>query len=213
MSLIAKQDAESLKQHFDVHLRAPVMIDFFTRGTGCETCPETQLLLGEVARLSDRIRLRIHDLDGAAELAESLGVDRVPTIVLTGAARGRVRYLGIPAGHEFASFLGDLIDVASGETDLSPATKAALGGLERDVHVRVFVTPGCPFCPGAARLAHKLAVESHRVTADVVEASAFPELVARYNVHGVPKTVINERVEFIGAQPEARWVRELLKAA
>lgn len=216
MSLIPKKDADALRQHLEARLAAPVTIDYFTQAVGrasCEACPETQMLLEEVAQLSERIQLRIHDIDAEASLAGELGVDRAPTIVLRGAARGQVRYLGIPAGHEFGSLLGDLIDVASGETDLSPATKEALRGLERDIHIRVFVTPSCPFCPGAARLAHKLAVESHRVTAEVVEASEFPDLVQRYRVQGVPKVVINESVEFVGAQPEARFVKELLRAA
>ena len=89
----------------------------------------------------------------------------------------------------------------------------ALHGLAKDVHIRVFVTPGCPFCPAAARLAHKMAVESERVTADVVEASEFPDLVRLYDVHGVPKVVVNESVEFVGAQPEARFLDLVLRAA
>jgi len=44
-----------------------------------------------------------------------------------------------------------------------------------------------------------MAVESSRVTADVVEATEFPELVQRYSVSGVPKTVVNDFVELVGA--------------
>ncbi len=61
-------------------------------------------------------------------------------------------------------------------------------------------------------MAHKLAIESDRVTGDVVEASEFPEMVQRYSVSGVPKIVVNDRVEFVGAQPEARFVQEVLRA-
>jgi len=61
-------------------------------------------------------------------------------------------------------------------------------------------------------MAHKMAIESDRVTGDVVEASEFPELVQRYQISGVPKTVVNDRVEFVGAQPEARFLQEVLRA-
>ncbi len=64
----------------------------------------------------------------------------------------------------------------------------------------------------AARLAHKMAIESEKVTGDVVEASEFPELVQLYRVSGVPKIVVNDRVEFVGAQPEARFLQEVLRA-
>jgi predicted DsbA family dithiol-disulfide isomerase len=50
------------------------------------------------------------------------------------------------------------------------------------------------------------------VSADVVEASEFPELSQRYQIYGVPKTVINDRVAFEGALPEERFVSAVLRA-
>jgi predicted DsbA family dithiol-disulfide isomerase len=75
------------------------------------------------------------------------------------------------------------------------------------------VTPTCPYCPRAAQTAVAMAVESERVTAHVVEAQEFLDLAARYRVRGVPKTVINDRVELVGAQPEARFVDQVIQAA
>lgn len=221
MPLIREEDALELRAHLEKHLLGPATIDYFTRpasklvvpGRECETCDETRSLLDEVAALSDKIELRVHDFFGEDPAVSEMGVDRIPAIVLGGGAKGRVRYFGIPGGYEFGSFLEELIDVGSGKTDLAEKTRAALHGLAKDVHIRVFVTPGCPFCPAAARLAHKMAVESERVTADVVEASEFPDLVERYNVQGVPKVVVNESVEFVGAQPEARFLEHVLRAA
>lgn len=51
-----------------------------------------------------------------------------------------------------------------------------------------------------------MAVESDKVTADVIEVSEFPHLAQRYQIYGVPKTVINETVELEGARPEAAMV-------
>ena len=50
------------------------------------------------------------------------------------------------------------------------------------------------------------------VRADMVEASEFPHLVHKYNVFGVPKTVVNEEVEFEGAQPEPLFLAQVMKA-
>jgi predicted DsbA family dithiol-disulfide isomerase len=58
-----------------------------------------------------------------------------------------------------------------------------------------------------------MAVENEHVTADVVEVSEFVELAQRYNVQGVPKTVVNDTVEFVGALPEPRFVQQVLQAA
>jgi predicted DsbA family dithiol-disulfide isomerase len=51
------------------------------------------------------------------------------------------------------------------------------------------------------------------VRADIVEAGEFPELAERYNVYAVPKVVINDTVEFVGAQPEPQVLRYVLQAA
>ncbi len=61
-------------------------------------------------------------------------------------------------------------------------------------------------------MAHKLAIENEHVTADVVEVSEFIDVAQRYRVQGVPKTVVNDRVEIMGALPEPRFVQEVLNA-
>jgi len=57
-----------------------------------------------------------------------------------------------------------------------------------------------------------MAVESVRVTADVIEANEFPGLSDRYQVSGVPKIVINDKVELLGAQPEKRFLAAVIEA-
>lgn len=61
-------------------------------------------------------------------------------------------------------------------------------------------------------MAHKLAIEYEHITADVVEVSEFIDMAQRYNVQGVPKTVVNDRIEIMGAVPEPRFMQEVLKA-
>jgi predicted DsbA family dithiol-disulfide isomerase len=51
------------------------------------------------------------------------------------------------------------------------------------------------------------------VVADAIEAQEFPELVARYGVQGVPKTVVNGTIEFVGAVPEDDFVAAVLRGA
>jgi len=62
------------------------------------------------------------------------------------------------------------------------------------------------------RLAQHMAVASDRVRATAIEATEFPELSRAYRVSAVPKIVINDRVEFEGALPEADFVSAVLKA-
>ena len=62
------------------------------------------------------------------------------------------------------------------------------------------------------RLAHHLAVASEWIRADCVEATEFPDMAQRYMVMAVPKTVVNDRVSFEGALPEAQFVDAVLQA-
>jgi hypothetical protein len=73
------------------------------------------------------------------------------------------------------------------------------------------VSPTCPACPVAVRAAHRLAMASEFVRADMVEIAEFPMLAVRYHVHGVPQTVINETQSLIGAFPEPNLVKEILR--
>ena len=61
-------------------------------------------------------------------------------------------------------------------------------------------------------MAHQLAIENEHITADVVEVSEFIDMAQLYRVQGVPKTVVNDRIEMMGALPEPRFVQEVLKA-
>ena len=62
------------------------------------------------------------------------------------------------------------------------------------------------------RLAQHMAVASDRVTATAIEANEFPDLSRAYRVMGVPKIVINDRVEFEGALPEPQFLEAVLRA-
>src|SRR3989442_1322940 len=55
-----------------------------------------------------------------------------------------------------------------------------------------------------------MAVASDRVRSTVIEATEFPELSRAYQVMGVPKVVINDRVQFEGAVPERDFLRAVL---
>jgi hypothetical protein len=62
------------------------------------------------------------------------------------------------------------------------------------------------------RLAYRFAIESEHVTADGVEVTGYPELARAYRVSAVPKTVVGETVEFVGAGPEDMLLRHVQQA-
>ena len=58
-----------------------------------------------------------------------------------------------------------------------------------------------------------MAFASPHITAVAVEATEFPDLARAYQVYGVPKVVINDRVQFEGAVPEPAFLDAVMRAA
>lgn len=211
MSLFQPRDKQEIQKRLDA-LDGPVKLVLFTEFLDCPTCETARKLVQELAGLSNRLTVEIHNRLIAEAKAAGYKVDKAPALVLEGPSGARVRFFGVPGGYEFAALLESLRDVASGQAALSPQTRQKLSGLAAPVHIQVFVTPTCPFCPAAVRAAHKLAVAFPQITADAVEADEFPELSRKYNVTGVPKVVINDRIEFSGAVPESLFADAVLRA-
>lgn len=211
MSMIKDNDRKQLQDLLAKRLNQPVTLVMFSSENNCDYCVQTRALLEELAALSDRITVQVHDLKSPA--AEQYGVTQAPSFALVNGKDYGIRYFGIPAGYEFSALIDDIVDVSNGDSGLQAATKSALAGLQTPLHLQVFVTPTCPYCPRAVRLAHQMAIESPLVRADVVEATEFPELAERYEVMGVPRTVVNEHYYIEGALPEAQFVAATMLAA
>ena len=78
--------------------------------------------------------------------------------------------------------------------------------------MHVFTTPTCPHCPRAVNLAHEMAWANANITAYAVEVTEYPDLARRYHVTGVPKTVVDETIEILGAIPEDEFISQSLTA-
>lgn len=208
MGLLSDSNARQVREMFAAMTR-DVPVRLYTQKLGCQGCDDTERILDELAGLGDRLRLeKLNPLIDTSRGGED-GIERVPAIVI---GEGRARFYGTPSGYEFTTLLTALVDAGSGEENLDPATTAFLSGLDRDLVMKVFVTPTCPYCPASAVLALRMAMACPRVKAEVVEANEFPEVSARYGVQGVPRTVVNDLLFAEGALPEASLVRALTAA-
>jgi len=211
MALLSEDDRKYLQGEFS-KMSEPVKLILFSKEDGCASCSDTLQLLEETAGLSNKIEVVTYDLSSDRETAAKYNVGRTPTVIVQGSEDIGIRFYGIPSGYEFSTLIEDIIDLGTGTIPLAPATKDALAQLAEQVHIQVFVTPSCPYCPKAVRMAHMMAMESDKVTADMVMANEFPQLSSQYNVMAVPKVVINEDTSFEGAIPEDDYVSFVAKA-
>ena len=214
LGMIPEEHKSHLRQEMQQSMQEPVRILVFSQEIECEFCKEARQLAQEVAGLlPDKVSVEVYDFVKDEAKAKEYGVDKVPAIVVLGRKDYGVRFYGIPYGYEFNTFIETIINVSKGTTNLSEDTKAKLKALDKPAHIQVFVTLTCPYCPIAAGLAHKFAIESDMIKSDVVEVAEFPPLAQKYSVMGVPKIVINERTELVGAVPEAQFAAHVLQAA
>ena len=213
MSLLSESQKKQVLSRLAQSLLNPVALTIFTQEFECDYCKENRELAQELASLTDKIKVEVFDLMKDKEKAAQMGVDKVPATVIRNDKGTQVKFYGMPAGYEFSTFLTDIIQVSRGVTELSPETKKALAAVKTPVHVQVFATPTCPYCPGAVSLAHQFAMENSHIQSDMVEVNEFPQLAVKYNVMGVPKTVINETIELVGLQPEQEFLRQVQAAA
>ncbi len=215
LGLIPDDKKELLRNDFKEKLVDPVKIVMFTQEIECRFCSDTRQLVQDIATISDKIKVEVYDFLTDATKAKEYGINKIPALAIVGTQDYGVRIYGIPYGYELQTLIEAIVNVSRGrgKTDLSDKTKQILSEVKAPVHIQVFVTLTCPHCPTAAAVAHKLAIESDMVKADIIETSEFPDLAMKYNVIGVPKIIINEKVEFTGAFNEDLFAENVLLGA
>jgi glutaredoxin-like protein len=205
-----EKDRNFLIQRFRNELMEPVKIILFTQNINCEYCPETEQLLRELAETSEKIQLEVKNFVVDKLEVQKYKIDKVPAILV---GNERIRYFGIPAGYEFAALIEDIVEVSRKSSFLSTSSQEKIRSLKVPINIKVFVTPTCPYCPRMVKYAHSAALLNENIYAEMIEATEFPELASQYSVYGVPKTIINEKIEIEGAVPEDFFVSELIRAA
>lgn len=202
---------EELKKRFQA-LVNDVRLIVFTQEFECQFCKETRELMLELGALSPKLTTIVYDLVRNEEEAKKYNIKKIPATAIIGKSDHGIRYYGIPSGYEFQVLVEDIIDVSRDATSLSDGIKKKLAEIKKPVHIQVFVSPTCPFCPKAARIAHQFAIESDFVRADVIEMTEFPYLAQKYSVMSVPQIVINENTSFVGAHPPKVFIEQIALA-
>lgn len=230
MPILTERDRAAVRQRLQEMIN-PVKMIVFAPTTNliapgrreCAFCNELRELLGELSELHDKLQLETVDPynDPVRAAAYDLKKDGqgylVPAIVLVGLQNGEevdygIRFYGIPAGYEFATLLEDILMVSTGHHHLAPQVLEEVTKIDKPVDIMVFVTPTCPYCPRAVLTAHQFAFVNPNIRAAMIEAMEFEQLSQDWNVYGVPKTVINEVVEFDGAMPDNMVLRYVQNA-
>ena len=212
MKLLNEEVRSQLSAVFET-MEKDVTLALFTQEGPCETCQETDGFLEELVTTSQRIHLKKYDIKKDKKIAEQFNEKMFPAIVLLDQEENsqRIKFNGIPAGHEINSFVKGILEVAGAGAPLEDEVMNRLAAVKQPVNIKVFVTLGCPHCPGAVEKAHKLALTNDNIEAEMIEAQTFADLSDTFNVSSVPKVVINDQHDFVGNQPLETFLMEIEK--
>ena len=212
MPLLSDQDRQTVGTHL-ASITTPVTLLLFTQTIGGpETALVAKQILDEIADLNDHISVAEVNFVLERDRAAAYGIDHIPAVaVLRDGEDTRIRFLGAPAGYEFMSLIEAVIAAGTGDSGLSAESRQLIAEhATAPIDIKVFVTPSCPHCPRVVTLAHRMALENPNIRATCVEATEFMDLSRQYRVTGVPKTVINDSIEILGAVGESEFVRTVL---
>lgn len=139
--MFTPEDEIEIKKRLE-EVQNDVKLILFTQSLNCESCPETETLLGELAALSDKLKFEVLNPQLDRDKAEGYKITHVPTLILEGDRDYGIRYMGMPGGYEFASLLEDIIAVGKRSSGLSDASREKLQAVTEPINIKVFVTPG-----------------------------------------------------------------------
>ncbi len=211
MPLLKETDLEEVHEIL-LEMKSPVKLVHFTQEEGLQYGRETRQLLEELAAISSQISLEVYDFQKDTEKVREYRIEQVPATVIRNGKDFGIRFYGLPAGYEFSTLMDAIVVVSKGDSGLRPESRERLAQLTKPLHLQVFTTPTCPYCPPAVRMAYQFAIESELVRADGIEATEFPDLAQRFHVMAVPRTIINGRAHVEGTLPENFFLDAVLKS-
>ncbi len=208
--MIDAQLASAMKGKFAKELGdGEVILKVFGEKGECGMCAEYLEVMEEIASFHKNISFEIHSRSSPECAKHSIEV--IPSLVIySEKTRGTATFCGFPGGHLFNVLLDDIIEASKGKAPISAGMEKKIKAIDFPLKLRIFVSQTCPYCPSAVKVAHDFSLLNPKISAQMVDGGSFPELNSRFRVMGVPKTIINDRREFVGAQPAENLLKEIL---
>ena len=139
-------------------------------------------LLSDIESVSDLITIRVHRDDAEAKPSFAL---RRP------GAEARVRFAGLPMGHEFTSLVLALLQTGGYPPKIESDVLEQIAGLDGECHFETFVSLTCQSCPDVVQALNLMAVLNSKIRHTMIDGSVFQDQVERRQVMAVPAVFLN----------------------
>lgn len=190
-----------LKQYL-ANLREP--IELVASLDESEKSAQTRELLTEIAALHDMVSV---SFDGTHERRPSFVIRRASD------ANKWVRFAGLPMGHEFTSLVLALLWAGGHPPKVDADLIEQVRALEGDYDFEMYFSLSCHNCPDVVQALTLMALENPRITATLIEGSAFQDEVEKRGVLAVPATFLNGENFYNGKMELAEILARLDKGA
>lgn len=200
---------EELRRLFSI-IKNKVYIDLFTKKGDNDVYNDMAgKILQWFSRITDKIVVTPYSL--SHELAKKYNVNHSPTLVFAPDTYN-IKWLGAPAGEEGRAFVELVILLGTGKSGLSKDSEKILSQIKDKRHVKLFVSPTCPYCPQQAFNAFRAAMAAPSlVSLELIDVQAFPDIADAYDAQSVPQAFANDELIAMGAQPEELFCLSLEK--
>jgi len=160
-------------------------------------------------RVSSKVQFKEYDL--GHEQARKWKVQSSPTLLFD-PDRYKARWLGAPIGEETRTLIIALQMLGYRSAGLSEDSRRILKKITSPRHIKVFVSPTCPYCPQQAINALNAAFERpDMISLEIIDIQANPDLARKYGAQSVPQVFANDKLIAMGAQPEELFMSSLEK--
>jgi alkyl hydroperoxide reductase subunit F len=139
-------------------------------------------LLADIASVSDWIKVEERRDDAQMKPSFALHAPE---------AEPRVRFAGLPMGHEFTSLVLALLQTGGYPPKVDEAVIEQIRGLDGDYHFETFVSLTCQSCPDVVQALNLMAVLNPTVRHTMIDGAVFQDEVARRQVMAVPAVFLN----------------------
>jgi thioredoxin reductase (NADPH) len=160
-------------------------------------------------RVSPKVQLEEFDLK--SEQARKGHIDSSP-VLLFDPEHFRIRWLGAPIGEETRTLIIALQMLGHRSAGLSDESRKIMRRIDSPRHLKVFVSPTCPYCPQQAINGLNAAFERpDLISLEIIDIQANPDLAQKYGAQSVPQVFADEKLIAMGAQPEELFMSSLEK--
>ena len=194
-------------------LKQPVRLVLFTSDVQCDACAQVQELAKAIKAASPKIALEAYDLTMDRDKTKEYGVQRVPSLIAQGQGVRSVSFSGAIEGVSLVLLLDAISGIANGRDWFPDSVVSTLRMLEQPVSVKVVLDNDCTLCRPVAETAVGLALTNRLVSAELIVADYYPELLAKHKVKILPYTMFGPKLFYEGHVPEGNFLELIFAAA